>query len=126
MLSTRESLDKLQAAGGIPVIFADRCDNTGGGSPGDSTGMFQTFLDANLDRACILYIAQYMEAGVDATLDLEAGAQASPLQGKPCRMRAEVVSFWDGRFHYSGELKGTRDFGSYPTEWDTCSLGERV
>jgi microcystin degradation protein MlrC len=37
-------------------IFTDRCDNTGGGSPGDSTGMLSTFLEAELDRACVLYI----------------------------------------------------------------------
>ena len=110
MPSTREALEEAQAAGRFPVIFADRCDNTGGGSPGDSTGMLQTFLDAKLDRACVLYIvdpeaiAQCVQAGVDATLDLEVGAKASPLQGKPCRMRAEVVSLGDGRFRYDGPM----------------------
>ncbi|MBI83178.1 MAG: hypothetical protein CMJ81_08285 [Planctomycetaceae bacterium] len=110
MPSTREALQESRAAGHFPVIFADRCDNTGGGSPGDSTGMLQTFLDEGLDRACILYIvdpeaiAQCRQAGVGATLELEVGAKASPLQGKPCRMRAEVVSLGDGRFRYDGPM----------------------
>ena len=110
MPSTREALQESRAAGHFPVIFADRCDNTGGGSPGDSTGMLQTFLDEGLDQACILYIvdpeaiAQCRQAGVGATLELEVGAKASPLQGKPCRMRAEVVSLGDGRFRYDGPM----------------------
>jgi len=110
MLSTREALDKTQATDRIPAIFSDRCDNTGGGSPGDSTGMLQTFLDAKLDRACILYIvdrqavAQCMDAGVGAMLDLEVGAKSSPLQGKPCKMRVEVVTVGDGRFRYDGPM----------------------
>jgi microcystin degradation protein MlrC len=110
MPSTSEALEQAQAAGRFPVIFADRSDNTGGGSPGDSTGLLQTFLDAGLDEACVLYIvdpeaiALCKQAGVGATLDLAVGGKSSPLQGKPCSMQAEVVALADGHFRYDGPM----------------------
>ncbi len=36
---TSEAIRIAESEGRFPVIFADRDDNTGGGSPGDSTGM---------------------------------------------------------------------------------------
>lgn len=110
MPPTREVLADAQAAGRFPVIFADRADNTGGGSPGDSTGLLQAFLDANLKDACVLYmvdpeaVAQCMEVGIGATLTLDVGAKSSPLQGVPCRMTVEVVALSDGRFRYDGPM----------------------
>jgi len=110
MPSVRESLEEAQAAGRFPVIFADRCDNTGGGSPGDSTGMLAAFLEAELDRACVLYmvdpesVEECTEAGVGATVDLDVGGKSSPFQGKPVRMCAEVVALGDGRFRYDGPM----------------------
>ncbi|MCH2661006.1 MlrC C-terminal domain-containing protein [bacterium] len=94
------------------MIFADRNDNTGGGSPGDSTGMLQAFLEADLEDACVLYIvdpeviAICQAAGVGAVLDLDVGGKASPLQGAPCRMRAEVVALSDGAFRFDGPMYG--------------------
>ncbi len=110
MPTTREALAQAEAKGRFPVIFADRSDNTGGGSPGDSTGMLQCFLEAGLKDACVLYmvdpeaVEQCREAGVGATLSLEVGGKSSPLQGEPCRMTAEVVALSDGRFHYDGPM----------------------
>jgi len=108
--STREALQRAEAAGHYPVIFADRDDNTGGGSPGDSTGMLQTFIEAGLRDACVLYIvdpeavAQCHQAGVGATLTLDVGGKSSPLQSQPVRMTAEVVAISDGRFQYDGPM----------------------
>ena len=108
MPPTREALAQARAAGKFPVIFADRNDNTGGGSPGDSTGMLQTFIEAGLKDACILYIVDpeavraCQEAGVGATLTLDVGAKSTPLQGQPIRMTAEVVALSDGDFRYDG------------------------
>jgi microcystin degradation protein MlrC len=107
---TRELLPQVEREGRFPVVLADRNDNTGGGSPGDSTGMLQAFLDAGLQDACLLYIvdseaiAQCHAAGVGAVLDLEIGGKSSPLQGKPCAMRAEVVALSDGGFAYDGPM----------------------
>lgn len=108
--STAEALRAAEAAGRFPAIFADWTDNPGGGSPADSTGMLRSFIEAGLDRACVLYmvdpeaIAQCMAAGVGATLDLAVGGKSSPLQGAPVHMQAEVVALSDGRFHYDGPM----------------------
>ena len=73
-------------------MLADHSDNTGGGSPGDSTGMLHTFIEAGLQDACVLYIvdrdavAQCRAAGVGATLPLVVGGKSSPLQGEPVQM----------------------------------------
>lgn len=108
MPPAKEALAQAQAEGKYPAIFPDRNDNTGGGSPGDSTGVLQTFIEARLQDACILYIVdaeavgQCMAAGVGATLTLDVGGKSSPLQGQPVRMTAEVVALSDGKFRFDG------------------------
>lgn len=108
--TTRDRLAEADGAGKFPTIIADYLDNTGGGTPGDSTGMLQTFLDAKLDSACVLYvvdpgaIAKCVEAGVGAVLDLEVGGKSVPAQGTPCPMRAEVIAVSDGEFEYDGPM----------------------
>ena len=106
--STAEILPEAESASRYPIIFADRDDNTGGGSPGDSTAMLHTFLAAGLQDACILYIvdpeavAMCQEAGIGATLELAVGAKSTPLQGRPAKMRARVEALSDGQFTYEG------------------------
>ncbi len=110
MPSTAAALVAAQKQGRYPVIFADRNDNPGGGSPGDSTGVLRTFIAADLKDACVLYIvdpdavAQCQRAGVGATLTLDVGAKSSPLQGEPVRMTVEVMACSDGRFYYDGPM----------------------
>ncbi|MBM4074026.1 MAG: M81 family metallopeptidase, partial [Planctomycetes bacterium] len=57
MPSTKEAIGLAKDKGLFPVIFADMRDNTGGGSPGDSTGMLKAFIDCGLRDACVLNIA---------------------------------------------------------------------
>ena len=108
--STAEAIRIAQKEGKFPVIFADRDDNTGGGSPGDSTGMLRAFIEADLEDACVLYIVdpEAVDAchadGVGATLDLNVGAKSTPLQGESIRMHVEVVALSDGRFRYDGPM----------------------
>jgi microcystin degradation protein MlrC len=108
--STEEAIRIAESAGQYPVIFADRDDNTGGGSPGDSTGMLRAFIDAGLEEACVLYIVdpeavnQCHEAGVGARLRLDVGAKSTPLQGQPVRMEADVLAISDGHFYYDGPM----------------------
>ena len=108
--STRVALKKADMIGTYPVIFADRNDNPGGGSPGDSTGVLRTFVEAGLKDACVLYIvdpeaiALCSAAGVGSTLTLDVGAKSSSLQGKPVRMTAEVVALSEGEFRYGGAM----------------------
>ena len=110
MPTTREALELAQSAGRYPVIFADMRDNTGGGSPGDSTGMLQAVVEAGLRDACVLNITdpesvkQCHAAGEGATLTLDVGGKSSPLQGEPIRMTARVVGLSNGKFHYDGPM----------------------
>ncbi|MFN8446724.1 MAG: M81 family metallopeptidase [Caldilineaceae bacterium] len=110
MPSTATALASAEAQGRYPVIFADRNDNPGGGSPGDSTGLLRTFMSAGLRDAAVLYIVDpeavelCQRAGVGATLTLDVGAKSSPLQGEPVRMTVEVMACSDGRFHYDGPM----------------------
>jgi len=107
---TREALSQAEEEKRYPVIFADRNDNTGGGSPGDSTGTLRTFVEAGLQDACVLYvvdpaaIALCHEAGVGATLTLDIGGKSSPLQGEPVRMKVEVMALSQGEFTYDGPM----------------------
>jgi microcystin degradation protein MlrC len=72
--------------------------------------MLQTFVEAGLEPACILYIvdpaaiAECMQAGIGATLTLEVGGKSSPLQGRPVKMTVEVMALSDGRFEYDGPM----------------------
>ena len=110
LLSARAALEKAQTAGRYPIILADMQDNTGGGSPGDSTGVLRTFMDMQLEDACVLYIvdpeavARCQSAGVGARLALEVGGKSSPLQGTPVEMDVEVAALADGGFQYDGPM----------------------
>ena len=108
--STREVLAQVEADGRYPAVLADRDDNTGGGSPGDSTGMLRAFVEAGLREACVLYIvdpesvAACHAAGAGATLDLRVGGKSHPLQGEPVPMKARVIAVSDGSFLYDGPI----------------------
>jgi microcystin degradation protein MlrC len=110
MPSTAVALRDAQRQGQYPVIFADRNDNPGGGSPGDSTGLLRTFVDAGLEDACVLYIVDTAavdacaKAGVGATLSVDVGGKSSPLQGPPVQLVVEVIALSDGRFSYDGPM----------------------
>lgn len=108
--STRDAIRQAEENGKFPVIFADSRDNTGGGSPGDSTGMLRAFIEADLQDACVLYmvdpeaIAACSKAGIGETLTLDIGGKSSHLQGEPIRMTVEVMGLSDGRFMYDGPM----------------------
>lgn len=108
--STQKTLTKADKMRRYLVIFADRNDNPGGGSPGDSTGVLKAFVEATLQDSRVLYIvdpesiALCSAAGVDGTLNLDIGAQSSPLQGKPVRITVEVVELSEGKFRYGGAM----------------------
>ncbi len=108
--TTRAAIRHVQQTKQFPVVFADTRDNSGGGAPGDSTGMLRTFIEEGLEDACLLYIvdraaiAACTAAGVGATLTLAIGAKSSPLQGEPIEMTVEVMALSDGRFFYDGPM----------------------
>lgn len=110
LLPARTALEKAQTSGRFPIILADLQDNTGGGSPGDSTGVLRTFVEMRLEDACVLYIvdpeaaALCHDAGIGARLTLEVGGKSSPLQGEPVSMEVEVAALSDGKFRYDGPM----------------------
>jgi microcystin degradation protein MlrC len=72
--------------------------------------MLRAFIDARLERACVLYVvdpeavSQCHEAGVGAKLSLEVGGKSTSRQGKPVRMDVEVIAISDGHFRYDGPM----------------------
>lgn len=109
-LTVREALRRGEEAGQFPIIVADHADNTGGGSPGDSTEVLQTFLDMNLQNALILYMVdeavaqQAHAAGVSSRIEVSLGGKSSPVQGEPVKATAEVIAISDGPFAYDGPM----------------------
>jgi len=110
MPTTREAIEQVRANNAFPAIFADMTDNPGGGSMGDSTGMLRTFLEMELEDACIIHIPdpqavqECFAAGEGATITLDVGGKSSPLQGEPVRMQAEIVKLGDGKFRHDGPM----------------------
>ncbi|MCO6458792.1 MAG: M81 family metallopeptidase [Pirellulaceae bacterium] len=109
-VSVAEALELGRRAGNYPLILADHADNTGGGSPGDSTEILRTFLDQDLPDAVILYIVdpevveQAHAAGAGSQIRTLVGGKSDPVQGPPVPMRAEVVALSSGEFQYDGPM----------------------
>lgn len=108
--SVREALAEGERIGRYPIIIADHTDNTGGGSPGDSTEVLRTFLEMNLKDALLLYMVdeevarQAHAAGVGGRISVRLGGKSSPAQGAPVEGLAEVVALSDGAFAYDGPM----------------------
>jgi len=109
-MSVSQALEQGGADGKYPIILADHADNTGGGSPGDSTEVLQTFLDRRLDDALVLYMVdpavaeEAHAAGVGSQIRVSLGGKSDPRQGPPVEMDAEVVAVSDGAFKYDGPM----------------------
>ena len=109
-LSVREAIHKGQGIGRYPMILADHADNTGGGSPGDSTEVLRTFIELGLSESLILYIvdpevAQLAHAaGVGRFIKVSVGGKSDPIQGPPVMMDAEVMAISNGDFTYDGPM----------------------
>ena len=99
-----------EQVGKYPIMLADQGDNTGGGAPGDSTGILQTFMDLKLQDAVVLYIVdpqvarQAHDVGAGNILETDVGAKSDPRQGAPVHMRATVRGISDGEFRYDGPM----------------------
>ena len=96
-LTDRDALAEAQKTGRYPIILADHADNTGGGAPGDSTGVLRTFLELGLERSLVLYIVdpdvaeQAHAAGEGSRISVTLGGKSDPIQGPPVEMDVEVV-----------------------------------
>ncbi len=109
-VSVLDAIRRGEAGNKFPVVLADHADNTGGGSPGDSTEILQAFLTLQLQDAVILYmvdpevIEQAHAAGVGSTIAVAVGGKSDPQQGLPVPMNAEVMALSGGDFTYDGPM----------------------
>ena len=109
-ISVHEALRRGAGIGKYQIIVADHSDNTGGGSPGDSTEVLQAFLDGKLQDALILYMVdqevaqQAHRAGIGSFIKVSIGGKSSPVQGRPVVGEAEVLAISEGAFAYDGPM----------------------
>ena len=112
MNSFEEAMSAACVRGSWPAVISDPQDNPGAGSPGDSTGMLQAFLDADLQNALVAGIwdpevaSVATSAGVGAEMTVEVGGKSIATQGAPVHMTATVESLWDGEFVVEGPMHG--------------------
>jgi microcystin degradation protein MlrC len=125
-LAVRQALEQGTHAGKFPIILADQADNPGGGAPGDSTEVLQTFLDLKLRDALVLYLVdpdaarQAHAAGVGSRGRFELGGKAHPSQGSPVRGEFEVVAVSNGTFTYDGPMFAGLAGNFGPSAWLRC------
>jgi microcystin degradation protein MlrC len=92
-----EMLDRAEACGTRPVIFADSGDNPTGGGVGDRAEVLQALLDRNFDGALVAAIADLpatvlcYEHGSGKTIPLRIGATLDPEGSRPLEAAAEIV-----------------------------------
>lgn len=119
-LTVTEALELGEREGRFPIILADMADNTGGGTPGDSTEVLQTFVDRNLQDALLLYMVdprtaqKAHEVGKGQRFRAEIGGTSHPMQGPPVAIEVEVLAISDGKFTYDGPMYAglTGDLGT--------------
>ena len=106
----KHAIAEGKSIGKYPIVLADHADNTGGGSPGDSTEILRTFIELDLQDAVLLYmvdpevIEMAHAAGVGQTISVAVGGKSDPIQGPPVRMEATVMALSDGDFTYDGPM----------------------
>lgn len=92
-----EMLDRAQACGTSPVIFADSGDNPTGGGVGDRAEVLQSLLDRKFDSALVAGIADLpatqlcYESGAGKTITLRIGATLDPQGSRPVEATAEIL-----------------------------------
>ncbi|MGV3720604.1 MAG: MlrC C-terminal domain-containing protein, partial [Actinomycetota bacterium] len=119
----RTALAEGERLGRYPIILADHTDNTGGGSPGDSTEVLRTLLELGLKDALLLYLVDVEaatlahEAGVGARIQVSLGGKSDPVQGPPVEAEAQVVALSDGEFAYDGPMFAGLRGNLGPSAW---------
>lgn len=92
-----EMLDRAQACGTRPVIFADSGDNPTGGGIGDRAEVLQALLDRKFEAALVAGIADLpatelcYEHVAGTTIPLRIGATLDPEGSQPVEAKAEIL-----------------------------------
>jgi microcystin degradation protein MlrC len=122
-MSVREAITEGERRGRHPIILADHADNTGGGSPGDSTEILRAFLDLGLKDALLLYMADpavarhLHQVGAGRRTHVVLGGKSDPIQGPPVELDAEVVALSNGGFAYDGPMYAGLTGNMGPSAW---------
>ena len=119
LMSFDEAVRQARRADRWPTIITDPQDNPGAGTPGDSTGILQSFLEAGLEDAVIFNIwdpevaAVATEAGEGAEIAVTLGGKSAPEQGSPVPLTAAAEKLWDARYAITGPMHTghIQDFG---------------
>jgi microcystin degradation protein MlrC len=103
LMSPADAVRHVARAAATPVGLFDVGDNVGGGSPADSTILFQEVLRQGVSNALvILYdpeaVAACVQAGVRSEVDLPVGAKTDGMHGRPIKLRGRVRTIGDGLF----------------------------
>jgi len=110
LISAKSAIQKALSVTG-PVIIADPQDNPGAGGTGDTTGILNALIEANVKDAilAVLYDPESAkaakEAGIDAELALSLGGRER-LYSEPLSANVRVMALSDGKFTCTGPVAG--------------------
>lgn len=108
-LTADAGIDAALASDKFPVVLADAADNPGGGGTGDAVALMARLIQRQVEGAVVAAIydpetvAQAVEAGVGATIEVSIGGKVAPgVTGGPFKCTAYVKAITDGKYHNSG------------------------
>jgi len=101
-----EIADRLRAADGTrgPLVVAEPSDNIGGGTPGDTTGLLEAFLELDLGNAVVaiadpVAVDALADVSIGATVRIAVGGRSGCLGATtPLTFEAVLESRGEGRF----------------------------
>lgn len=109
LISPEEAVRRALGRTEGTVVLCDSADSTTSGSTGDSTAILETLLRAGpFEPVALLNIvdpdvvAQAVEAGVGATIDVSVGGKLAPEYFRPVKLRGRVRIISDGDFRHKG------------------------
>jgi microcystin degradation protein MlrC len=103
LAATSEAVRRAAESERGPVVLMDIGDNVGGGSPGDSTILFEEIVRQHVGNALVvLYdpasVAACVAAGVSREIELTVGAKTDKLHGSPVPVKGRIRLISDGLF----------------------------
>jgi microcystin degradation protein MlrC len=107
----KRALDILHQGVRQPVAILEPADNPLSGGLGDTTGLFQALIEAELDLPVVFcffhdpqMVAQAHDLGEGATLSVQLGGRIAPQFGAPVPLEVSVTRLTNGRFVNSGPM----------------------
>jgi len=111
LIPVDEAIDEAVRDPGKPIILVDTGDNSGGGSPCDSTVILEALLRKKVQDAVVALrdpdaVAKCFSAGVGAMVAIKVGGKLDHRFYKPVRIRARVKTLGDGVYTIRGPSHG--------------------